>query len=121
MVKAAWLSGSTPDAFTKVIVKVHGVVAGTGNWPCSGTWGPTAVASTCPRASWTRTESPSIASHGCAALAGTTRPTDTVGVGSQLGRPPYRAGWLRGSTRYTLAATATATRPARISRRTLEP
>ena len=32
--------------------------------------------------------SPSIASQGCSALAATTRPTRSFGVGSQLGMPP---------------------------------
>ena len=77
-----------PVALAKVIVNVHLVVSGTGNWPSSGTCGPTAVASTCAPVSSTRTVSPWMASLGCAALAVTTRPTGTEGLGSQLGRPP---------------------------------
>ena len=85
---ARGVSGTAPDAAVNVTVNVQRVVAGTGNFPSSGTSGPTAVASTCPCASWTETESPWIASHGCAALATTTRPTCTFGFGSQLGMPP---------------------------------
>ncbi len=90
-VNAVALSGITPDAAANVTMNVHGLVAGTGNRPSSGTFGPTAVASTRPRARWTETVSPWIASTGWARLALTIRPTGTLAFGSQLGIPPYLA------------------------------
>jgi len=69
-------------------VKVHGLLAGTGKRPLSGTAGPTAVTAARPCASLTETVSPSIASHGCAALADATRPTVTFAFGSHDGIPP---------------------------------
>jgi len=88
MVNALALSGTMPEATAKVTVNVHGLVAGTGNRPSSGTAGPTVVASARPRARWTETVSPSTASQGCAVVAVTVRPTGTVAFGSQLGIVP---------------------------------
>ena len=88
-VNALALTGIAPDAPARVTTNVHGLLAGTGKRPSSGTVGPTAVASTRPLARLTETVSPWIASAGWAALASTMRFTGTFGFGSQLGRPPY--------------------------------
>src|SRR5215472_3975057 len=77
------------DALANVTSNAHGVVAGTGNWPSSGTCGPTAVTSTWAFPTCTIIVSPSMPSLGCASLACTTRPTGTFDLGSQLGSLPY--------------------------------
>lgn len=93
MEKAPGLSGGAPVVPASVSVKVHGVVAGTGNWPSSGTAGPTAVARAWPPGRTTRTVSPSTASHGWAGLAAAIRPT-----GEERGAP-REPGWSARLTR----------------------
>ena len=75
--------------WAKVTLNVQGVVAGTGNAPSSGTWGPTTVTTASPWRSSARTESPSMASQGWPRVAVTVRPTGTEGFGSQPGSDPY--------------------------------
>ena len=86
---ATGVIGTTPAADVNVTANVHRLVEGTGTLPISGTRGPTAVTMTLPSASSTWTVSPCTASQGWAALASTTRPTGTLVLGNQLGRPPY--------------------------------
>ena len=75
------LQRNGPEGAVNVTRKVHGLVGGTGNWPSSGTDGPTAVTRTRPRASSAETVSPWIASRGWAALATTTPPDRHLRLG----------------------------------------
>jgi len=87
IVNARAESGTTPDADANVTVNVQRVVGGGGSLS-GGTAGPTAVASTRPRARRTDTASPWIASAGREALASTTLPTGIFAFGIQLGISP---------------------------------
>ena len=91
MVKAAALIGTTPVDLAKVTVNEHRVVGGGGTAFDGVTAGPTTVTSDDPWASLASTLSPSMASHGWAAVAVTIRPTGTEAFGNQLGSPPLLA------------------------------
>ncbi len=81
-------TATTPLTPVTVTVKVHRVEEGSGTRPEARTAGPTAVTTTRPPGTAIRTVSPSIPSAGWSALAVSTRPTATVGVGSHDGREP---------------------------------